>query len=122
MLGGMKKKEPPEMGRLADGDLDWVQFCYDQWRWADEEMKKKNVAVVEGEWDWLGYAIHKLGGPGKAAVRLGISRQTLYTYLGEGLGSAQFRTIIKLSQLASVPYEYLAKREGPFEGPAARPE
>jgi hypothetical protein len=94
-------------------------------------MKKKHIiaetlgAVLEerretrgsgtGEWDWLGYAVHKLGGPAKAATTIGVSLRTLHTYLGEGLSGAPFREIILISKLADVPIDYLARRMGPPE-------
>jgi DNA-binding phage protein len=64
----------------------------------------------DAPWDWLGFAIHQMGGPGQAAQRLGVSRQTLYTYLEEGLGSAKFSTVLKIAKETRIPLEYL--REG----------
>lgn len=77
-------------------------------------IKSKGEAVI-GDWDWLGYAVEKMGGPSKAASKIGISRQTLYTWLEEGLGSAPFRKIVAISEVADVPLDYLKRRLGPFE-------
>ena len=79
------------------------------------EERKKPAEPLIGEWDWLGYAIGKLGGPTEAAAKLGITRQTIYTYLGEGLADAPFRDVISISNLADVPMQFLARRMGPYE-------
>ncbi len=83
-------------------------------------MIKAGSPSVKGSWDWLGYAVEKLGGPGKAAAQIGISRQTLYTWLEEGLGSAPFRKVVKISELADVPLDYLQRRLGPYDEAASR--
>jgi hypothetical protein len=64
--------------------------------------------------DWLAVAIGNLGGPGPATRVLGLSRQTVYTWLNEGLGKTAFEHVVALSNAADVPLEYLARRLGPW--------
>lgn len=60
--------------------------------------------------DWLAVAVGNLGGIGPASRVLGFSRQTIYTWLEEGLGGVSFDKVTKLSQMGDVPLEYLSRR------------
>lgn len=82
-------------------------------------MIRSGTQHLAGTWDWLAYAVEKLGGPTKAAQAIGISRNTLYSYLAEGLGSAPFRRVVLISELADVPLEYLRRRLGPYDDEVA---
>lgn len=70
--------------------------------------------------DWLAFAIGRLGGPTRAAEKLGVSEQTVYTWLGKGLHKVQFSKMVALSKAAHVPLEYLGERMGPWDGPMER--
>ena len=73
------------------------------------------MARHQADWDWLGYAIEKLGGPSKAAGQIGVSRQTIYVWLETGLAVSPFGKVVRIAQLADVPLEYLSRRMGPPE-------
>ena len=65
------------------------------------------------EWDWLGYAIGRLGGPRKAAVAIGAPYTAIYEWLEFGLAQAKFIHVVKISELANVPLQFLVRRMGP---------
>ena len=75
-----------------------------------------------GPFDWLAIAIGNLGGPAAAARALGVSRQTVYGWVDDGLAKASFEKVVMLSVKADVPLEYLAKRLGPWDKPLELPK
>lgn len=81
-----------------------------------EEMGKppRNGAIVNGT-DWLAVAIGNIGGVGKAAKVMGVSRQTIYNWLDKGVGTIEFKEMVKLARIGDVPIEYLARRLGPWK-------
>lgn len=72
--------------------------------------------------DWLAVAIGNLGGPNRAAKRLGLSPQTVYTWITKGLRGVDFAKVYNLSKEGDVPLEYLARRLGPWDGPMELPK
>ena len=66
--------------------------------------------------DWLALAINRLGGPVAAAERLGVSKQTIYTWLESGIEKAGFGKIAKLSEQSRITVDMLKMRLGPFPG------
>jgi hypothetical protein len=68
-----------------------------------------------GPIDWVALAISQIGG-GKieaASAILGLTPQTLYTWLEKGIGQARFDRIVLLSRKSGVSLEMLAKRLEP---------
>lgn len=60
--------------------------------------------------DWLAFAIGRLGNPAAAARQLGVSPQTVYTWISGGLEKVAFGKMVRLSKLTHVPLELLAER------------
>lgn len=93
----------------------WSEFCAEQYQKATEMMIRAGSQEIEGRWDWLGFAVQRLGGIAKAAAAIGVSRQAIYTWLEEGLARVEFRNVARLSEAADVPMVYLMRRMGPYE-------
>jgi hypothetical protein len=85
---------------------DWVAYM--------EGLAENPDRVERGEIDRLALAVARLGRIEGAAENLGVSKQTIYTWLESGLGKAQFERVVRLSQASDIPIEALAKRLGPF--------
>ena len=79
----------------------------------DARVEEQKAPEQIGEWDWLAFAIGKLGGPRKAAVAIGVPYTAIYEWLENGLATAKFLHVSKLSKLADVPLQYLSRRLGP---------
>jgi hypothetical protein len=84
-----------------------------------EGAAKRTRASETGDIDWLAFAVGKLGGPKQAGDKLGVTRQTIYTWLADGLASVPFGMVIKISKLADVPLDYLSRRVGFGDGKLA---
>lgn len=61
--------------------------------------------------DWLLYAVGALGGPTKAAKKVGVNRRTIVKWLELGVDSAEHGKLRRLSELAKVPLSMF--RTGP---------
>lgn len=72
------------------------------------------VSLVRGT-DWLAVAIGNMGGIGQAARKMGVSRQTIYNWLEQGLGTIEFEKVVRLAKQADVPLDYIARRLGPWK-------
>jgi hypothetical protein len=79
-----------------------------------DTLKRDDFLPEWGDIDWLGVAIGRLGGPGRAATKLGISRQQVYRWLEAGLGQVSFAKIVLLSELSRIPLYVLAERLEPY--------
>jgi len=81
-----------------------------------EGAAKRHRKSQTNDIDWLAFAVGKLGGPAQAGEQLGVTRQTIYTWLADGLAPVPFGMVIKISMLADVPLDYLSKRVGFGDG------
>jgi hypothetical protein len=70
---------------------------------------------IENEIDWLVIAIDSLDWLPRAAKKLKVSQQTIRNWFEFGLGTIEFKHVIRLSHLSAVSMELLAKRLGPFK-------
>jgi hypothetical protein len=71
--------------------------------------------VIGNRIDWLSVAIANMGGISRAAKVMAVSRQTIYDWLDDGIGTVQSSVVIKLARLSDVPLDFLAKRTGPWK-------
>jgi hypothetical protein len=63
--------------------------------------------------DWLAVAIGRMGGPQAAAEELGVTRQTVYSWLAQGLGTLPFNRVIEIAEKSRSTLEVLKQRTGP---------
>jgi hypothetical protein len=76
------------------------------------EQARKNLDTMG--YDWLALAVRRLGGPDQAVHQIGISRSTLEKWLEDGLTTAPFGKVVRISELAHVSLECLKRRLGAF--------
>jgi len=111
---------PKRNGRRAESWCDlmsaWVDVVSRRLR--GREVAGKIPEETRKRVDWLAVAIGNLGGIESAALAVGVSKQTVYTWLDKGLARTEFSRVAALAEKGDVPLEYLSRRLGPWKDEA----
>ena len=96
---------------------DWNSWCIgmaSRLRGMREAGSRNLESIPPSGFDWLAVAIGNMGGIRGTCERLGVTRQTVYTWLSNGLGTLPFERVNQIAELGGIPLELLKQRMGPF--------
>jgi len=81
----------------------------------EESGRPFAVNPASADFDWLAVAIGNMGGVAAAAEKIGVSAQTVYTWLAQGVGTLSFGRVVQIAELGRIPLEAFKQRMGPVD-------